>query len=193
MSLKHALLGFLVYGDRTGYELGRMFDYSVTHFWPTNLSQIYPTLQEMADEGLVTFRRVEQEKRPFRKVFSLTEAGRTELERWLREPLTLMPERDHFLVQLWFSADIDKADTIECIRAYAEQVSERLTWYKTEAKARIKLGLERYGRPMDKLYWNMTIDYCIKQYELWLEWAQDAMQLIAGFEFDDAEAKATKI
>jgi len=193
MSLKHALLGFLVYGDRTGYELGRMFDYSISHFWPANLSQIYPTLQDMADEGLVTFKRVEQEKRPFRKVFTLTEPGRNELERWLKEPLTLIPERDHFLVQLWFSADIDKEDTIKCISTYAEQVSERLEWYKTEAKARIKLGLERYGRPMDKLYWNMTIEYCIKQYELWLEWAQDAMRLISAFEYEDAEVKATKV
>lgn len=47
MSLKHALLGFLNYGPHTGYELKKVFDISVAHFWNAELSQIYPSLKAL--------------------------------------------------------------------------------------------------------------------------------------------------
>ena len=86
MSLKHGLLGFLSYSPKTGYELAKMF------FDPIkpSISLIYRKLNEMAEESLVTFERVDQEKLPYRNVFHITPAGRAELERWLREPLTLI-------------------------------------------------------------------------------------------------------
>ncbi len=46
MSLKHALLGFLNYGSMTGYELKKIFDPSIGHFWNAELSQMYPTLKQ---------------------------------------------------------------------------------------------------------------------------------------------------
>ena len=53
MSLKHAILGFLSFKPLSGYDLKKAFDNSVRHFWPANQSQIYRTLSQMTDEGLV--------------------------------------------------------------------------------------------------------------------------------------------
>ena len=34
MSLDHAILGFLSYEPMSGYDLKKLFDQSVAHFWP---------------------------------------------------------------------------------------------------------------------------------------------------------------
>jgi hypothetical protein len=51
MSLKHALLGFLNYGPHTGYELKKVFDVSVAHFWSADEPDI--PLEGPRDRGLV--------------------------------------------------------------------------------------------------------------------------------------------
>ena len=51
MSLEHAILGFLQYKPMSGYDLKKIFDTSVRHFWPADQSQIYRTLTRLADKG----------------------------------------------------------------------------------------------------------------------------------------------
>ena len=68
MSLRHAILGFLNYKPFSGYDLKKVFDTSVQHFWPADQSQIYRTLSRLADAGLVEVQVVEQQQRPDRKV-----------------------------------------------------------------------------------------------------------------------------
>ena len=51
MSLDHAILGFLALEPMSGYDLKRVFDQSVQHFWPATQSQIYRSLGKMADQA----------------------------------------------------------------------------------------------------------------------------------------------
>jgi DNA-binding PadR family transcriptional regulator len=177
MSLKHGLLGFLSFGPRTGYELGKMF------FDPIqpSLSAIYRKLTEMTDEGLVDFERVDQEKLPDKNVFHITPAGRAELERWLRQPLRLIPPRPSVLMQLWFGSRVDKEDIIADIEAYVEQVEKVIGYFNTEARALVEKGLEESARPLDRLYWGLVVDCVIKQFECVVEWAEVAKRQISNF------------
>ena len=49
MSLEFAILGFLSYHPSTGYDLKKMFDVSIRHFWPADQSQIYRTLARLTE------------------------------------------------------------------------------------------------------------------------------------------------
>jgi len=86
MSLDYALLGFLNYHPYTGYDLKKIFDTSVRHFWPADQSQIYRTLARLTEQGLAEMEKVPQEDRPDRKVYHITEAGRAELLKFLSGP-----------------------------------------------------------------------------------------------------------
>lgn len=189
MSLKHGLLGFLSYSPKTGYKLAKMF------FDPIkpSISLIYRKLNEMAEEGLVTFERVDQEKLPYRNVFHITPAGRAELERWLREPLTLVPPSQSVLFQLWFGSCVDKEDIIADIKAYAGQLREVLSYYQTEAGVLIKKGMQEYATPLDRMYWDLVVELAIQEYRLALKWAEAAIQQIASFEPSGDKATKTKL
>lgn len=130
MSLKHAVLGFLSFGPATGYELKHAFEHSIQHFWSADLSQIYRTLENLREEGLVTMRIEHQEAKPPKHIYSLTESGRTELIRWLHDPSIELPTvRNPFLFKIFFGALIPKEIILEHLRLFDEALQERIAAY----------------------------------------------------------------
>ena len=113
MSLKHAILGFLNYTPKTGYELKNVFDTSVQHFWPADQSQIYRTLTQLEKDGWVEKEIVVQENRPNRKVYSITDMGQQELYRWLVTPITQHDHRNAALIQVFFAGQLSNEEILE--------------------------------------------------------------------------------
>ncbi len=88
MALPHAILVSLSEQSGSGYELARRFDRSIGFFWSATHQQIYRTLRAMEDDGWVQATPVVQHGRPDKKVYTVADAGRAELARWIAEPLT---------------------------------------------------------------------------------------------------------
>ena len=53
MSIKYAILGLLNYSDMHGYRIKEHIEKNFSHMWSINFGQIYPSLKELKDEGLV--------------------------------------------------------------------------------------------------------------------------------------------
>ncbi len=87
VALPHAILVSLCEQSGSGYELARRFDRSIGFFWSATHQQIYRTLRVMEDDGWVRATPVVQQGRPDKKVYTVAEAGRAELARWIAEPL----------------------------------------------------------------------------------------------------------
>jgi DNA-binding PadR family transcriptional regulator len=99
--LKFALLGLLAQEPRHGYDLKNAFEAILGGTWPLNIGQVYTTLGRLERDGLVESEVVPQDLLPDRKVYSLTGAGRQELDRWLAEPTTgSIRLKDEFFVKL---------------------------------------------------------------------------------------------
>ena len=88
MALPHAILVSLYEQSGSGYELARRFDRSIGYFWAATHQQIYRTLRSMEDDGWVRVTPVVQQGRPDKKVYTVSDAGRSELARWIAEPLS---------------------------------------------------------------------------------------------------------
>lgn len=87
MALPHAILVSLCEQSGSGYELARRFDRSIGYFWNATHQQIYRTLRAMDSAGWVCATTVAQHGRPDKKVYTVSQAGRAELARWIAEPL----------------------------------------------------------------------------------------------------------
>jgi DNA-binding PadR family transcriptional regulator len=87
MALPHAILVSLCEQSGSGYELTRRFDRSIGYFWSATHQQIYRTLRTMEADGWVSARVVAQQGRPDKKVYTVSDAGRAELARWIGAPL----------------------------------------------------------------------------------------------------------
>ncbi|GEM_PF-967644 len=86
-SLEMALLGLIAGMPQIwGYDIVRIFNLSMRHFWHAHQGQIYPTLSRMERRGWIRSRQVIQRGRPNKRLFTITPAGREALERWLESP-----------------------------------------------------------------------------------------------------------
>jgi DNA-binding PadR family transcriptional regulator len=136
MALRHAVLAALLEGEASGYELAKRFDVSVANFWSATPQQLYRELERLEAEGLLAGRVVEQQRRPNKRVFTLTDVGRQELHAFVAQPARPTAMRDDLLVKVQAAAD----DDLDAVR---KSLLERLE------HARGKLG--RYERFRDGL------------------------------------------
>lgn len=177
MSLKHALLGFLNYGPHTGYELKKVFDVSVSHFWNAELSQIYPTLKAMEHEGLVEMNVELQKDRPNRKVYSITEDGRRELLDWLAKPAEPDQIREALLIKVWFGSSLRKDQIISVLEKRAAELRERLAAYAA-ASGFVREYTARTEMQSEALFWQLTMDAGVKHSQAHLEWIEDTIRTL---------------
>ena len=131
MALRDAVLAALLEAEASGYDLAKGFDASVANFWMATPQQLYKELERMESQGLVRARVVQQERRPNKRVYSLTEAGHEALRDFTARPAKPTAIRDELLVKV---QAVDGGD-VAAVRA---GVTERLEW------ARAKLA--RYDR-----------------------------------------------
>lgn len=105
MALRHAVLAALLEGDASGYQLSKRFDVSVANFWSATPQQVYRELERLEDDGLLRGRTVKQRRRPNKRVFTLTAAGREELHAFVAQPAKPTAIRDDLLVKIQGAAD----------------------------------------------------------------------------------------
>src|SRR6478672_9040305 len=75
----YAVLGQLTAGPSSGYEVKARLEAGAAQFWHASYSQIYAELRRLEELGYVSEERVVQEGRPNKRVYTITETGRTAL------------------------------------------------------------------------------------------------------------------
>src|SRR2546429_5742806 len=76
---RYAILGVLSRRPMSGYDVKKLIERSIAHFWSESYGQIYPILNRLAAEGLAERRREGQPGQPDRPAHSLPSNGRPEL------------------------------------------------------------------------------------------------------------------
>lgn len=129
MSLRHALLGVLSARPMNGYSLARFFLASQSWVWSAPRSQIYSALKSLEDDGLIDATREEGRNGLVTKVYSLSDAGRAELDEWVSTPQPPSPHRDAFAVQALHFDAIEPDDAVTVLRSYlADQRQQLAEW-----------------------------------------------------------------
>ena len=170
-----AVLGLLAWaGEASGYELHTRAARSVGFIWAPARSQLYAVLKRLDGDGLVRGRRVKQSDRPDKRLFSLTEAGRSTLAAWLGRVEPIEPEdRDGVLLKVFFAAHGD----IEAGRAqlldWRERVSARLATYRE-----IEVSFEGVAGA-DAAARLQTLRLGIALMEASLAWAEETLEALA--------------
>src|SRR3954453_19415958 len=97
----YAVLGLLDQaGPATPYQLKQLAQVSIFHFWAIPHTQIYTECGRLAEAGLLDERREESGRR--RRIYTLSAAGRRELDEWRADPETDLYEiRDPGLLKLF--------------------------------------------------------------------------------------------
>lgn len=183
MSLHHAILGILSVSPMTGYDLKtQAFDRSVTHFWQADQSQIYRTLSGMEADGWVAHRLEQQTERPNRKVYYLTDAGRAELERWLRVELPLSANREAFLIQLFFGASLPNETLLGHIAAQRALHEQQMAQFEQIGMPSLEVLVADRSRTL----WRLTLELGMAVEQVYLDWLARCTAVIENLPDSDA-------
>ena len=160
MDVRTICLGILTRGDATGYEIKKLVeDGGFQHFAEASFGSIYPALNGMTQTGLVSVRAEAQEKRPDRKVYSITPQGRSALIATLLKPLPEDRHRSPFMFAMQFADLLPKEHIKRMLDTYTAQIEVELrqlrqtkTAPKTTGESFVRdFGLTMYAAMLDYL------------------------------------------
>lgn len=127
MSVRSLCLAILSFGDATGYEIRKeSTEGRFSYFDDASFGSIYPALARLESEGLVTVREEPQAGKPARKVYSITEAGRTEFVNSLCEPQPADTFKSPFLLIALNAAQLPPDVIRRAVERRKAQVQEEL-------------------------------------------------------------------
>jgi PadR family transcriptional regulator AphA len=173
MSIKLAILGILSWKPSTGYDLKKIIEESSAMYWSGNNNQIYKTLVQLLDEGLVTNEVQHQESSPSKKIYSITEKGLADLKSWVLTPADLPEFKKAILTKLAWADLLSTAELDDLLSGYEQEVRLQIS-LEQEKKRR---GLYAPKRTPREIYlWDMIDDNIISSYNNELLWVQQLRQ-----------------
>jgi DNA-binding PadR family transcriptional regulator len=178
-TLSYALLGLIARQPLSGYDLLQQMRQRVGPLWPVRHSQIYPELSRMEEQGLLIHEVIEQEERPDKKVYSITEAGRETLRQWIAEPSPSDALRDEFLLKVYSLWLAEPEQMVARLRRQQEQHIQQRDWYEgTLARIRQHYGSE-LEQPQSPLFSSaITLRYGIGYEQHYLAWLQQVIEAL---------------
>src|SRR5580692_2218749 len=159
MDVRTICLGILTRGDATGYEIKNLFqDDGYQYFVEASFGSIYPALNRLTEEGLVSVRSEAQEKRPDRKVYSITPAGRTAFIASLLKPLPEDRHRSPFVFAMLFADFLPPARVSGMLNDYIAQVEQKLAHLNGHDGASQSNG-ERFVSGFGRAIYQASLDF----------------------------------
>ena len=172
---RYALLGLLGYGPMSGYDIKKMSDGSISHFWNENYGAIYPELRRLEEEGLAARHGPAGTGLRERKAYRVTQAGRDELHAWLEQPPDPPVLRVELLLKLFFGRAALPERMLEMVRderARSEGALKELETIEDHINSERCLAPERHT---EAPWWLMTVRYGKLYYEAIIQWCDETL------------------
>jgi PadR family transcriptional regulator, regulatory protein AphA len=170
---QYVILGVLASGPRSGYEINKWVEQSVTHFWKESFGQIYPMLSRLKREGLIRRSSQPTGKRE-RFVYHITPAGERELRDWVARAPEPAPVRNELLLKIFFARKVGPEAILPLVEAARQELAQRAAFF---AEAERLLPLDFPDDP-DVPYWLITLRAGILLTEARLAWANETSKTL---------------
>lgn len=172
------LVGLLLDRPRHGYELKAVLSPALPRRQQINDGILYPLLNRLEKDGLITGELVPQEGTPAKRVYHVTDAGREAFRDWLAGPSEEADEipydflvHDSFLSKALFFGQLEEAVVRQKLRVRLGSSRQKL-----EELKRIRAGVEQ-GQAQRNRYFLALMDLGITQQQAQIEWLT---RLLAG-------------
>ena len=167
-----SILGLLLAGERSGYDLKKAADAGVGYVWTAAKSHVYAVLPRLVAGGYATARTVTQERRPDKQVYRVTSKGEEAFLRWLEEPVDERPgSQSTFLLKVFFGGRMSREALVAHI--------ERRRAYAAAKLAEFREIEEQIRGEESEYFGYVTLRSGLAQAEMWIRWADEILRELA--------------
>ena len=164
---RYAVLGALSIEPMSGYQIKEVIGHTIGHFWTEGYGQIYPSLKQLDEAGLVNSRVEQTAGKPDRHVYTLTDAGWEELRHWLGQPVeSHRPGRSELLLKLFFGRHAATGTNLDHLHQHRQLMAALIAQYQA-----IEAELEAEASP-DQPYWLITLRHGLHVARASLTWCE---------------------
>lgn len=183
MSLEYAILGFLHYEPLSGYDLKKIINLSVNHFWSADQSQIYRTLSNLTKKSLVHPELIFNDNKPNSKIYHITEEGKARFAEWLETPTFQTEIKLPWLIQLFFANGLSDEKIVALLETFLSQLQEKSNTHTNSAKQFDSKGMLS---SRDCFFKDLTIDYGLMINHSTQNWFKKTIARIKNKEYEIA-------
>lgn len=172
MSLKHAVLVILSNKPSSGYDIVQEFRSSIGYFWNASHQQVYQQLKKLTDQSLIEFTEMEQDGKPDKKIYHLTELGQKALQNWSTNEVSLFKTKDELLLLLYGGNNVEPSVLINEVkrhRALREKSLNKMLEMDRQYQALLSEEKRKFRFPY------LTLRRGITGEQAWLAWADEVL------------------
>ena len=114
----------------SGYDIKKVVDIGLSHFWNENYGQIYPTLDQLVKDGLATKRAERKSGKRQRFVYTITRKGKKAFRDWMSEPTDAPVVRNELQLKFFLSSSLPTNTSIRLIEKHRSQQQAVLDEYR---------------------------------------------------------------
>ncbi|MEJ8543970.1 PadR family transcriptional regulator [Brevibacillus borstelensis] len=154
MDVKTIILGFLNYGEMSGYDIKQAFTNSIGFFYDASFGAIYPALRKLEEEGYVTKQEIIQSGKPNKILYRITEAGKATFNMEIQSAILPPVLRSDMLVKIFFGNSRTEAEQRELMESCLE-LQHNMLKQSRDSYAKLKDTFDDY----QKFCWEYTIHH----------------------------------
>jgi Predicted transcriptional regulators len=148
-TLQYIILGLLTRQPMTGYDIKQTFDKEKAEFWSAPFSQIYPELNRLLKEQLISLvENTDESSR--KKTYQITTKGHDYFHDWLCLPLaptTIEINNDDFILRLHFLGVPHKKELNQLLELRCRTLNVEIAQLELEL-AEVVNHPEQFGREL---------------------------------------------
>lgn len=127
------LLGFLLNGEKTGYQIKKLMEISTCYIFNTSLGSIYPAFKKLENAEMVRMKLTVSNGKA-KKIYSITPKGVEYFQNWLEEDIVIPRVRDEALLKIFFFNSLGNDKRKERITSFIGELKGRVTEFKKTFK-----------------------------------------------------------
>jgi DNA-binding PadR family transcriptional regulator len=162
---EYVILGFLMTQERHGYEIHQYLESGLGPIWYAGRSQVYALLKRLEAADEVFSKLKQQNLRPAKKIYSITDKGRKTFQDWLQKPVEKIRDlRIEFLAKLFFIKELRLAGMPELIEKQIQICQEQLE------------SLRKQDETVADEFRRLVLSFRIGQINAILAWLRECLQ-----------------
>lgn len=174
-----AILGILALSPNiSGYDIRKWMAESTDFFWKETFSSIYPVLQTLEKEGMITKQEDNSKGKRARHLYSLAPKGQKLLQDWLQETAEPHQVRSELLLKLFLGSLSAPVVSLKHIEEHQKALFAKKRVLLQVKQELLSLPKNTEGLP----YWLLTIDHGLKTMDASLQWCEESVRTLKELE-----------
>ncbi|TCZ76602.1 PadR family transcriptional regulator [Paenibacillus albiflavus] len=166
--LENIILGLLMEGELSGYDIKKTIDSTIGMFYKASYGSLYPALGRLTSKGLVSVTELENSKN--KKLYRILPSGKEMFLAWLAEPLQI--SLNEHLLKIFFYDYLDEETRQVRLNEYGVKLETEIRRMQAVEQI-VTQELKQVEDPNSYYYRVSVLTYGSSHFQMSKQWIQN--------------------